>query len=73
MRAAPHAHAATQTCRACKHEFCFACSADYGPIREHDNSRHAPTCRHWAAATTSEDEEEEEAEEEEAEEEEAAR
>lgn len=35
------------TCRKCKHEFCWVCMADYGPIRQHGNMMHKTTCRYY--------------------------
>jgi hypothetical protein len=34
------------TCRApgCRHEFCWVCLADYGPIRRHGNHHHPSNC-----------------------------
>lgn len=35
------------TCRACSHEFCWACDASYRDIRLHGNAAHHRNCRHW--------------------------
>ncbi|CAF3375228.1 unnamed protein product [Rotaria socialis] len=35
------------TCIKCRHEFCWACLADFQPIRRHGNHRHDRTCRHY--------------------------
>ncbi|KAH7344057.1 hypothetical protein B0J17DRAFT_645191 [Rhizoctonia solani] len=39
------------TCRrpgGCGHEFCWACLADYGPIRRLGNHLHGPSCPHYS-------------------------
>jgi len=36
------------TCRKCKHEFCWVCLAEYGPIRRHGNRMHKRNCRHYS-------------------------
>jgi len=36
------------TCRKCKHEFCWVCLAEYGPIRRHGNRMHKRSCRHYS-------------------------
>ncbi|KAF8603503.1 hypothetical protein BDV93DRAFT_523278 [Ceratobasidium sp. AG-I] len=33
----------------CGHEFCWACLAEYAPIRNEGNHHHKPDCRHYAA------------------------
>jgi hypothetical protein len=36
------------TCIKCRHEFCWACLADFQPIRQDGNHRHKNTCKHYA-------------------------
>lgn len=33
-------------CKSCRHEYCWLCLADYGPINEEGNEHHAPDCEH---------------------------
>ena len=35
-------------CTKCRHEFCWACLADFQPIRNDGNHRHKDTCKHYA-------------------------
>ena len=37
------------TCTRCRHQFCWLCLADYGPIRQDGNHRHQASCKHYSA------------------------
>ncbi|CAF0998997.1 unnamed protein product [Didymodactylos carnosus] len=37
------------TCIKCKHEFCWACLANYNRIRRDGNHRHDQNCKHYSA------------------------
>ena len=37
------------TCTWCRHQFCWSCLADFGPIRQDGSHRHQSSCKHYYA------------------------